>query len=405
MFRSGVIISLLVVLAALAYRRIAAQSGVDGDEVELLRRMGDELMRLEHGARAHAASARVALGYNANLDGVANATSVLDVFLRQALGDGEFAAATALGAARDHAKLTSARELAECFVHFFAAGAAAERFMERELFDRLVGVVQSDAQTRLSPGGNAALMANRVAALGGTALLGGPVGAALRPLLLARVEPVAAAGSNDDEYHLILEYRSGATFGGARAPRANRFIVHSDERNARVDGLELFHRALRRFAPSVVVVAGLHLLQEQPPTQRSARLVDVRRQLCGVPHAVALHFEFASIGEKRFVRELALALLSDVDSIGMNEQELADLYVALGGSSHSAAAVAAGELAPVKRAIAHLFAAADELARRVDETSARLCAARSLTRVHFHFLSVRCSVVFCLASPLSVFLK
>jgi ADP-dependent glucokinase len=147
-------------------------------------------------------------------------------------------------------------------------------------------------------------MANRAAKLGARVLLGGPVGTALRSLLHADVKTATDVNADaecstqrvsaHDEYHLILEYAAQATFGDARAPRANRFILHSDENNGRVSSLEPFHAALRRFRPDTVAIAGLHLLQEQAASVRSERVREVRKRLCTVPHAVALHFEFGA---------------------------------------------------------------------------------------------------------------
>ena len=128
---------------------------------------------------------------------------------------------------------------------FFGRGAAAERFVEPQLFARLVAAASSELDTQRSPGGNAALMANVAARLGGSPLLGGPVGAGLRPLLHSRVQTVAGDSAGDvDQVHLILEYARGEQWFGVSSPRANRFILHSDNVNGKLAGLEAFHGKL-----------------------------------------------------------------------------------------------------------------------------------------------------------------
>lgn len=78
--------------------------------------------------------------------------------------------------------------------------------------------------------------------------------------------------------------------------------------------------------------------------------------------------------------------------MGMNEQELADLYVALGGKTRTATEIARGDQHAVLHAIAFLFASADSI---VANQSLRTCASRRLTRIHFHYLTVCFVCLFC----------
>lgn len=334
-------------------------------------------------AKPRAAATRIALGYNANLDAVANATALLTARLhRDGRVDDDVAP-------RDYARIESDAQLLACFAHFFALGAAAERHVDAALFADLVAAALADPRTAVSPGGNAALMANAAARAGAhSVLLGGPVGARLRPLLHGAIATVVAdAAAADDQVHLILEYRVGDRFGDRVATRANRFILHSDNVNGRVEGLEAFHAAVAaasRFVPHVVVAAGLHLLQERPRDFRSARVAAVRAQLDAVPHAVRTHLEFASIGERAFTAELARSLLASVDSLGFNEQELGDLYAALGGHLWPAERFAQAPRDIVVPALVFLFELSDAL--RAEARAEGRGGARRLSRIHFHYL-------------------
>jgi ADP-dependent glucokinase len=204
--------------------------------------------------------------------------------------------------------------------------------------------------------------------------------------LHADIRTVSDAGDAPppDQVHLILEYGVGDRFDDLVAPRANRFILHSDNVNGRIEGLDDFHAAARQFEPHALVAAGLHLLQEQPHAFRSQRVGDVRRQLEATPASVRTHLEFASIGERAFTAEVTRALLASVDSIGFNEQELGDIYAAVGGTQWPAEHFAHAPRDAVVAALVFLF---DLSARWHREATLAGRAARRLSRIHFHYLA------------------
>lgn len=316
----------------------------------------------------------IALGYNCNVDVVAR-WSVLRAFAQQV--------AATQRIAQDHQNIETPAQLVQCFLHYFSLGAAAERHVSRDLFLEIVRAARALPDTELSIGGNAALMATRIGRLGGKTILGGPVGDVLRPLLHENVRPVSAdSASSADEYHLILEYAVGDEFLGRRASRANRFILHSDDSNGRVSGAEALHEALAQRAPQLLVVAGLHLLQEQPAAYRTQRLADIQTRLRALPGRTAAHFELASVGEAAFLGQLAASVLPRVDSLGLNEQELGDLCASL-DSDDTPVDTAPFATAPrelVLDALARVFRNADRLASSESD-------ARKLTRIHFHYLT------------------
>jgi ADP-dependent glucokinase len=324
---------------------------------------------------------RVAVGYNANLDLIVRAVPLLRKL---------FSASTPTRGLLPADAVSSPGELFATFSHFFETGSAAERTVSNEtLWAEILAAAEQLDSLHWHVGGNAALMANRFAREADTCeavLLGGHVGERLREMLepVIEVSGVPAQSGTADEVHLIMEYARGEALSsvmpehsgdsieypndaGAQmldsqeadvegkegqddeeavfAPRANRFIVVRDPTNSEIRGLEPFHAELSRFAPSLVVIAGLHLLDQHEKEFREERLAKVVEFLSlpesasasaeqqihskRMPASVPFHLELASIGNADYMRELANELVPRVDSLGLNEQELGGLYLSL----------------------------------------------------------------------------
>lgn len=65
-------------------------------------------------------------------------------------------------------------------------------------------------------------------------------------------------GNEKDDIHLILEYKTGDTFGDVVSPRANRYILHNDFNNPMIKSLELIE--YKNFDPRLFVVSGLQMM-------------------------------------------------------------------------------------------------------------------------------------------------
>lgn len=65
---------------------------------------------------------------------------------------------------------------------------------------------------------------------------------------------------DEDDIHMILEYKTGETWGPFTAPRANRFIVHNDHRNPFLQAVEWLEDALKNFQPRLLVVSGIQMM-------------------------------------------------------------------------------------------------------------------------------------------------
>lgn len=97
----------------------------------------------------------------------------------------------------------------------------------------------------------------------------GPVGPRLRRMLKnTRIKIPKMSQLDKDEVHLILEYAENEVFEDLKAPRSNRFIVSHDYLNSRMEMLDEFFQFIDKFTPDLVILSGLHLLENQDETFR-----------------------------------------------------------------------------------------------------------------------------------------
>lgn len=180
----------------------------------------------------------------------------------------------------------------------------------------------------MSIGGNAPVMANRFAMEGWKVLLGANIKSLLGNQLHKSIL-VAGKGeeSERDDYHLLLEYDRDQVWGKYMSPRANRFIVHNDFSNMMLASMDPFIEALPSFKPSLVIIGGLQMLDNFcfDPEIRTEKIKRMSKLLASLPPSTKIHFEMASFTEERFLSELMEYVIPYANSLGMNEQELADL--------------------------------------------------------------------------------
>jgi len=272
-------------------------------------------------------------------------------------------------------KINTIDDLQETIAYFFNQGSAAERFIaDEDLFNNLILASIEAKNKHYFIGGNAALMGQRLATEGVTVLLAGAIGHRLQPLLHENIKPINV--QEKDEVHLILEYPKDATWGNLESPRANRFIAVHDITNSRVTSLENFHHELYNFDAQAVVIAGLHLLEGQSKEYRTQRLRDVVTKLDKIKRDIPVHLELASVGDESYLSELGFKLLAEVDSIGLNEQELYYLYKSLGGTELQNNQFTNPTPYNVQQVIEFIFNIATPKNNQ-----------RGLTRIHFHYLT------------------
>uniref|UniRef100_H3BCH4 ADP-dependent glucokinase 2 n=1 Tax=Latimeria chalumnae TaxID=7897 RepID=H3BCH4_LATCH len=286
-----------------------------------------------------------------------------------------------------HNFIETEEQLAESFAYFFPPGAAAERFVSNDtLFSSLVEASKSLSKMRLSLGGNAPVMANRLAKEGCEVLLGSRISPEINHVLSKRIK-VAGMSVDNADIHLILEYPNGARWGNYVSRRANRYIVHSDVHNPLLDSLEDFQNQLQDFKPDLLILGGLQMMDSFPfeTGQREARLKALQNMLVSVDSNTGIHFEMASFVEESLMKDLLVYTLPYTDSLGMNEQELPNLLSLLKG----------GSITVLSDPYPRIASVLDQMRDLYHLLNSRLVTSsqRRLTRLHVHTIAYQAIIV------------
>ncbi|XP_076443338.1 ADP-dependent glucokinase-like [Babylonia areolata] len=266
--------------------------------------------------------ARLAVGTNADVDLIVSGVELLKKLM------------LAPGKEENHNSLTSLSDLQETFSFFFSKGRAAERIVtDPAVYKQIVKTVFDLEHVEQHIGGNAALMAMIISSLFPEAKVQfvGPVGPILQSLMPVNVSVPASSLMEQDEFHLIMEYKVGEEWGAVQAPVANRFICSHDESNLAMTMAETFFASLPTFDPDLVVLSGLHMLEGLPPDHFQARIDVLASGLTQLGPGVPVHLEFASMANAGCMKSILEKVLPQITSLGLNEQELAFTSQAMGG--------------------------------------------------------------------------
>ncbi|XP_014665908.1 PREDICTED: ADP-dependent glucokinase-like isoform X2 [Priapulus caudatus] len=198
------------------------------------------------------------------------------------------------------------------------------------LFSEMIAIGAQLPGAHWALGGNAPVMASRFNLEGCEVLLGTKMSEDLKSYFDPRIK-ISGGNLASDDIHLILEYKSGDSWGKLTAARANRFIVHSDLNNPTISSLNDFTAELKSFHPQLLVIGGLQMMDNFPfkPGQRREILQKIRNTILDLSCWTRLHFEMASFTDESLLQDLAELVFPYIDSFGMNEQELPNLYAAL----------------------------------------------------------------------------
>lgn len=386
------ILSAAVLLVAISLRLFQFQVGLqeesspDVNDASSLDAILAGLLRLEIAATERQLSspqhpARVAVGFGACKDVFASA---LPLFRRFG------ASPPAPGIELDHhASIADKKQLEEGVAYFFRHGAAAERYVsDKAMFRRLVETADELPGVRHVLGGNAPVMANRIAKEGGVVLLAARLSNELRAGMHGGVKTVVYGkgeeeeGAEEDDIHLILEYAKDEAWEHLVAPRANRYIIHSDADNPWITSLEPLVKEMSNFDPHLLVIGGLQMLDNFPgfeEGERTSRLTKLANFLAHVPFTTLTHFEMASFADESLLSDLVETVLIYSDSLGMNEQELPNLYSIL----HSGSLTLISDPYPRVAGVLDQMRAVFNLLK----TTPREDGKRPLTRLHVHTLA------------------
>ncbi|XP_053172901.1 ADP-dependent glucokinase [Scomber japonicus] len=375
----GPVVSLLVVLLAVWFR-----SPQDGDLDDRLDTVLSSLLRAERKVGMNdVARPRVAVGFGGCVDLIVDGVTLLNKI-----------GLPPTDQPLHHDYIENTAQLAESFAYFFAPGAAAERFMLNDtLFSELVEASRDLPGNRWSVGGNAPVMAGRMAIEGCDVLLGGSFSPDFTDVLSQHIT-VAGNTVEEPDIHLILEYPSGACWGRYTSHRANRYIIHSDDHNPYLASMEEFAKKLKDFDPDLLVVGGLQMMDNFPfhSGERDALLSRLADLLTSTSPTIGIHFEMASFVEESIMEDLLHYVIPHADSLGMNEQELPNLLSLLKGSNITVLSDPNPRVATVLDQMREVYRIINQ---RYKDASAEndSTKAKPLTRLHVHTLAFQAMIV------------
>ena len=159
-----------------------------------------------------------------------------------------------------HDSIGDSKDLVEGFLYYFTHGAAGERYVNNAtLFRQMVDVAEKIPSSRKVVGGNAPVIANRLALEGAEVLLASTGAEDFTSNLHKKIK-LAGDVVDYSDIHLILEYKSHETWGAHRSPRANRYIAIADKYNPTISSLESFADVYEKFNADLYVVGGLQVM-------------------------------------------------------------------------------------------------------------------------------------------------
>ncbi|XP_023280758.1 ADP-dependent glucokinase-like [Seriola lalandi dorsalis] len=382
----GPVVSLFVVILALWFR-----SPQNEDLDDRLDTVLSSLLRAEQKVgMSNVARPKVAVGFGGCVDLIVDGVSLLNKI-----------GLPPTDQPLHHDYIENTEQLAQSFAYFFAPGAAAERFMLNDtLFSELVEASRDLPGNRWSVGGNAPVMAGRMATEGCDVLLGGSFSPDFTDVLSQHIT-VAGNILDEPDIHLILEYPSGASWGHYTSRRANRYIIHSDDHNPYLDSMEEFAEKLGDFKPDLLVVGGLQMMDNFPfqSGERDALFSRLADLLSSSSPQIGVHFEMASFVEESIMEDLLHYVIPHADSLGMNEQELPNLLSLLKGSNitvlsdpNPRVATVLDQMREVYRILNQRYKDANDASVESDTNSSK-AKGKPLTRLHVHTLAFQAMIV------------
>lgn len=147
-------------------------------------------------------------------------------------------------------------------------------------------------------------------------------------------ENIYAAPNSQDPIHFVFDFSEGETFSlyGTEiiVPRENRFIASCDNLNLRLYVNPAFEKYAIEHASEIdgALISGFHLLVENYPDGSSYETI-LRKVLLQLKSwkaendRVRIHLEFGHFANKKIANSVFLEFTPFMDSIGMNEDELA----------------------------------------------------------------------------------
>uniref|UniRef100_A0A1I7YMB6 ADP-dependent glucokinase n=1 Tax=Steinernema glaseri TaxID=37863 RepID=A0A1I7YMB6_9BILA len=320
---------------------------------------------------------KVVVGINCNVDVIVSGTGLYNEIN------------PSLSKCSDHEVLKSTEDMREAFMEWFSRGTVTERHMaSEETFASVIKTIETSQQPKhYHIGGNAALMAQRIAYSfpRTTAFLVGPIGPRSQALLHPSIVQNNSTRILKDELHVIMEYKQGEILGEYVAPTSSRFVFSHDKFSGSSVVIEMFFKAISQFRPDLVILSGIHLLEFQNTEMRLEKIRLIKRSLLQINNGIPIHLQLGNLGDPVFALDLLDRIVGNVDSIGLNEQELTFLSNVGNGPYNDEYPVSGGSL--------HVYKVVEMLHWLISKYGQDRSNAESknynyrLQRIHFHCLT------------------
>ena len=255
------------------------------------------------------------------------------------------------------------------------------RYVEdKELFGKVTAKALEVKSTHKLTGGTGLQIGKRLAKEGCHVLIAADISEELLKML---PENMTAAGTivDIDDIHCLLEYPAYLPWGKYESQRANRLVLHSDEHNPYLKSLDKFQEKLTEFSPAVLVIGGLHILDNFPGFN-PGESVDIMRRVSSFldTQQIPIHFEMAPFNNKMFFDEVLRHVIPYAGSMGMNEQELPSLWSKLLYGNITVVSSQKPRVATVLDLMRDVYRVSKENYNKGKK-------ARPLTRLHIHTLA------------------
>ncbi|XP_014239962.2 ADP-dependent glucokinase [Cimex lectularius] len=287
-----------------------------------------------------------------------------------------------IGEPRHFDGINTIDELERSYAYYFQHGAATERYtVNSTLFDSLIERAEKLPTSYYTIGGNAPVMAMRLFREGCQVILASTISEKHRNNIPKGIKVVGEAVKRDD-IHLILEYKSGENWGPYKAPRANRYILHNDVHNPALKTLEYLDDPIKSWKPDLFVVSGLQLMDNfvYPEGFRTEKIKRIHDQIQSLPKSTKVHFEMASFTELALLMDMKNYVIPFSDSLGMNEQELANLYSIYQYGNISLVTDSTPRVGIVLDQMRYIF-------KKIRKTNTIVPNSKILSRIHIHTLA------------------
>lgn len=283
--------------------------------------------------------------------------------------------------AKPHDVVKTEKELLETFAFFFNHSAASSRYVEdKALFRKMAAKALEVEGTRKLVGGSGLQIGKRLAKEGCHVLAAADSSEELLNML---PENMSAVGNivDIDDIHFLLEYPAYLPWGKYESQRANRLVLHSDEHNPYLKSLDKFQAKVQEFSPSVLVISGLHMLDNFPGFNPGDSGNILKRLSSFLDNQqIPIHFEMAPFHQETFFDELLQYIIPYAGSMGMNEQELPNLWSKLLYGNITVVSSQKPRVATVLDLMRDVYRVSKENYKNGKKT-------RQLTRLHVHTLA------------------